>query len=185
MEFLRRLVSRRGERDADADKVGGAKPDALVIADQTETVAEEGLEDAARPASLDAPHQDPSDAVSAETAPVKEADTETDDKADGVRLRIPTAGGSASANETGIVVNVAHEATVLEPAVAGVTRKQQGQSNSTRSLAVPAEVSQGQRTPSDETISLDEEIKALRGKLAERLKIQNAQLKKRLERFER
>ena len=34
-------------------------------------------------------------------------------------------------------------------------------------------------------MSLDEEIKVLKGQLASRLKIQNAQLKKMLERFER
>jgi hypothetical protein len=185
LSFLRRLVSRRGEPKQDADKVDEAKPDVLAIAGPTETVAEEGFGDAARPATLEPPRQDPSDPVSAETATVGEAETGTDDTADGVRASIPAPGGSASANEAGIAATAAHEAAELDPPVAGMTRKRRGHGKNTRPVVVPAEVSQAPRTPSDETISLDEEIKVLRGQLAERLRIQNAQLKKMLERFER
>lgn len=185
LKFLRRLVSRRGERKHDADKVDGAKRDVLAIADPTVRVAEEGSEHAARLAASEPLHGDPSDAVAAETAPVDEVETETPVTADGARANIPAVGGSASANETNIAVTAAHDATELPPAVAGVTPKQRGHSKNIGLDIVPAAVSQGSRTPSNETMILDEEIKLLREQLASKLKIQNAQLKRMLERFER
>ena len=39
--------------------------------------------------------------------------------------------------------------------------------------------------PSHDTLSLDDEIRLLTGQLAEKLRLQNAQLRKMLERFER
>jgi hypothetical protein len=39
--------------------------------------------------------------------------------------------------------------------------------------------------PSDDTLSLDDEIRLLRGQLVGKLRLQNAQLRKMLERFER
>jgi hypothetical protein len=71
----------------------------------------------------------------------------------------------------------------LHPAVKG-QRKQKAPRKHTRP-AVVDKVSQGARSRSDDTISLDDEIKVLREQLAIKLKIQNAQLKKMLERFER
>lgn len=70
LKFLRRLVSRSGERKQDADEVGAAGPK-VAAAGPAERVA--GLEDAARLASLKPPHQGLSDAVSAETAPSDKA----------------------------------------------------------------------------------------------------------------
>lgn len=185
LKFLRRLVSRRDERKQDADKLDGAKLDVLAIAGPTERVAEEGSENAARPAGSEPLHGDASDVVAAETAPVDEVEAETHNTADGARANIPAVGGSASAKETNIAVTAAHDATKLLPAVAGVTPKQRGHSKNIGLGIVPAEVSQGSRTPSNETMILDEEIKLLREQLASKLKIQNAQLKRMLERFER
>ncbi|MBU1316263.1 MAG: hypothetical protein KJ947_07465 [Alphaproteobacteria bacterium] len=185
LKFLRRLVSRSGERKQDADKVDDAKLDALAVAGPTETVAEEGPEDAARPASLKPPHQDLSNAVSVETAPSDKAEAEIDDTAKDAGANSPTVGGSASPDATGTAVAASHDAKIPPAAVASVPRKQRDHSKNTEPLAVPADVSQGPRTPSDETMSLDKEIKALRVELASRLKNQNAQLKKMLERFER
>lgn len=42
-----------------------------------------------------------------------------------------------------------------------------------------------QSSPSDDPLSLGDEIRVLRGQLAEKLRLQNAQLSKMLERFER
>lgn len=185
LNFLRRLVSRSGEGKQDADKVRAAGPKVLAVAGPAETVAEEGLEDAARPTSLKPPNQDLSDAVSAETAPSDKAEAEIDDTAKDAGANNPTVGGSALPNATGTAVTASHDAKDLPSAVASVPRKQRDHSKNTEPLVVPAEVSQGPRTPSDETMNLDKEIKALRVELASRLKIQNAQLKKMLERFER
>lgn len=180
LKFLRRLVSGRGERKQDTDELNETNSDVLAVAGSTETVAEE----AAPPAALEPPHQDADDAVNSETAPVDEAATEIGDTADGVRDSIPAVGGLSSAGEPGVAVT-ATDATELQPAVEGPARKQKSPSKHTRPAVVADQVSQGARGRSDDTISLDDEIKVLREQLASRLKIQNAQLKKMLERFER
>lgn len=185
LRFLRRLVSRGGERKQDADKVDEAKPEVLAIAGPTDTASGEGLEDASRPAGLQPSHQNPVGAVSAEkTAAVDEAGAETDDTADGDFASIRTVDGSASGREPGAAVTAAHDATEVQPAVGHSSRKQRS-SKGSRPAVVVAQISDRPPTPSDETMRLDEEIKVLKGQLASRLKIQNAQLKKMLERFER
>jgi hypothetical protein len=185
MKFLRRLISGRGERTQDADKVDAAQPDSLAISGPDEAIAEEGVEDAVRAAGLEPSHQNPSGAVSAETAPADEAGAEIDDTADGARANLPAVGGFASDSEAGVAVTAAHDAMDVEPVVGGGARKQRALGKNTRPAVVGAQVSERPRTPSDETMRLDEEIKVLRGQLASRLKIQNAQLKKMLERFQR
>jgi|GEM_PF-5007077 len=180
LKFLRRLVSGRGERKQDADELSEAKPDVLAVAGPTETVAEE----AAPPAAPEPPDQDPHDALYSETAPVDDAATEIGDTAGGVRDSIPALSGLSSAGEPGVAVT-ATDAMELQPAVEGPARKQKSPSKHTRPAVVADQVSQGARSRSDDRISLDDEIKVLREQLASRLKIQNAQLKKMLERFER
>jgi hypothetical protein len=172
LNFLRRLVSRGGERKQDADKGNASTPDDLAIAAPAEALAEE-----------DSGHAE--QAVSVQTAPVDEAETEIYGTADGVRATIPAFGGSASADETDIAVTTANDATEFPPAVEGVTRKRRAHGKNTKPVVVPTEVSQAPRTASDNTMSLDEEIRMLRGQLAIKLQMQNAQLRKMLERFQR
>lgn len=185
LKFLRRLVSGRGERKQDADKVDAAHPHSLAISGPDETLAEEGVEGPVRAAGLEPSHQDPSGVVSAETAPADEAGADIDDTAYGARVSIPAVGGSASESEAGVAVTAAHDAMKGEPAVEGPAHRRRSRSKNSQPAVVGAQVSEGPRTPLDETMSLDEEIKLLRGQLASRLKIQNAQLKKMLDRFER
>ncbi|CAD7047925.1 hypothetical protein RHAB21_03845 [Pseudorhizobium halotolerans] len=176
LRFLRRLVSGRGERKQDADVLNEAKPDVLAIADATEPVAGE----AAPPAALEPPDQEPHDAVYSETASVDEAATEIGVTADS----IPAFGGLSSAGEPGVAVT-ATDAMEFQPAVEVPARKQKAPSKYSRPAVVADQVLQGSRSQSDDTISLDDEIKVLRAQLASKLRIQNAQLKKMLERFER
>lgn len=180
LKFLRRLVSGRGERKQDADGLNEANSDVLAVAGPTETVAEE----VAPPAALEPLGQKPQDAVYPETAPVDDAETKIGDTADGVRDSIRAVGGLSSAGEPGVAV-AATDAMELQPAVEGPARKQKAPSKYARPVAVADQVSQRARGQSDGTINLDDEIKVLREQLTSRLKIQNAQLKKMLERFER
>ncbi|WP_281979146.1 hypothetical protein [Pseudorhizobium flavum] len=152
----------------------------MAIAGPAQPVTEE----AAPPAALEPPDQEPDDAVYSKTAPVDDAATEIGDTADGVRDSIRAVGVLSSAAEPGVAVT-ATDAAELQPAVEGPARKQKSPSKHTRPAVVADQVSQGARGRSDDTISLDDEIKVLREQLASRLKIQNAQLKKMLERFER
>lgn len=179
LKFLRRLVSGRGERKEDAGELNEAKSDVLAVAGPAEMVVDE----AAPPAALEPPHQDPDDAVYSETVPGYDAETETGGTAHGVRYSIPV-GGLSSAGEPGVAVT-ATDAVELYPAVEGPARKQRTPSKYGRPAVVADHVYQEARSQSDYTVSLDDEIKVLRVQLASKLKIQNAQLKKMLERFER
>jgi hypothetical protein len=179
LKFLRRLVSGLGERRQGADELNEANSDDLAIADPSEPVAEE----AAPPVALEPPDQELDDAVYPETAPVDAAATQIGDTADAVRDSIPAVGGSRSAGRPGVAVTDA-DAMEPQPAVEPA-RKQKAPRKYARPSAVADRGSQGARSRSDDTISLDDEIKVLREQLVSRLKIQNAQLKKMLERFER
>ena len=79
---------------------------------------------------------------------------------------------------------VAPEAAKLEPAVEGKARKQRGRSNASEAaFAEPFHVAA--EVVADGTLSLDADFRVLKGQLASKLRTQNAQLKKMLERFER
>jgi len=185
LKFLRRLVSRGSERKQAAEKAEATNPDVLATAGPAETASEKVLEDADRAAGVELLPQDQSEAGFAETAAVDETGAKTEDTAEGAPASIPAGGGSPSDSRPGVDVTAVHDAMEVEPAAEGPARKHRALSKNTRPAVGGAQVSKGPSTPSDETMSLDEEIKVLRGQLASRLKIQNAQLKKMLERFER
>jgi hypothetical protein len=63
-------------------------------------------------------------------------------------------------------------------------RKQLGRARKPKPVET-APVPPDQSSPSDDPLSLDDEIRVLRGQLAEKLRLQNAQLRKMFERFER
>jgi uncharacterized protein YijF (DUF1287 family) len=79
---------------------------------------------------------------------------------------------------------VAPEAAKLQLAVEGKARKQRGRSK-TSEAAVAEPSYPAAEVVADGTLSLDAEIRVLKGQLASKLRTQNAQLKKMLERFER
>lgn len=185
LRFLRRLVSRRGERNPDAEKVDDAKSGVVAHPDPIEAQAEEGLADTARPAGFEASSRDPADAVSKRTASMDEAETRTFDAADSNRTDIAAGDSSPPRDDTGNAVSAAHDGAERQEAVKGSARRQTNKSKAARPVVVSAQSSQAFRPPLDDAKSLDEEINVLRGQLASRLKIQNAQLKKMLERFER
>ncbi|CAD7037022.1 hypothetical protein REJC140_03608 [Pseudorhizobium endolithicum] len=176
LKFLRRIWSRGSDRKQDADTADDPRPEVLSIAGPAGTLVEEGSDDAARPAGFEL--QNLADIVSAKAGVERE-------KGDGGRANILAIDGSTSTDEADEPVAAAHDATEANSAVAGLTRKRRGHSKPARQVVVPPQVSHGPDTASDERMSLDEEIKVLKGQLASRLKVQNEQLKKMLERFER
>lgn len=70
-------------------------------------------------------------------------------------------------------------------ATEGATRKRIRRGKKTEPIEVIPQPSRGVPTVSDDAISLDGEIRLLRDQLARKLHLQNAQLKRLLERFER
>jgi hypothetical protein len=182
-KFLSRFVPGRREQKHDDGKVADTKPDVLAIAGPTGTMPEERLASADPLADVELPRPDPSDPVSVETEPVGAAVNEANDTLDSVAGIV--AGGSAPTYNTDLAVIPAPDAVHLHPPVEGIARKQRPRAKKPGQVGVTVQVSLRVDTASDDTISLDEEIRVLRGQLAAKLQLQNAQLKKMLERFER
>ncbi|MCF1464865.1 MULTISPECIES: hypothetical protein [Rhizobium/Agrobacterium group] len=183
-KFLSRFVpGRRGQKQDDG-KVVHPKPDVLAIAGPSGSVAEEDFDSEDPLADVELPRPDPSDPVSVEHEPVGGAVEEAGEKLDNVVAGI-VVDGSAPSDNTDLGVTSAPDATDLHPPVEGKARKPRPRAKKPEPVVVTAQVSLGVDTASDDTISLDEEIRVLRGQLAAKLQLQNAQLRKMLERFER
>jgi hypothetical protein len=182
-KFLSRFVPGRREQKQDDGKVVNPKPDVLAIAGPSGSVAEEDFDSEDPLADVELPRPDPSDPVSVEPEPVGAAVNEADDTLDSVAGFV--VGDSAPSDNTHLPVIPAPDAVHLHPPVEGIARKQRPRAKKPEPVLVTAQVSLRFDTASDETISLDEEIRVLRGQLAAKLQLQNAQLKKMLERFER
>ncbi|KAF5881714.1 hypothetical protein [Rhizobium sp. PEPV16] len=181
-KLLARLVSPRRQPHQEQGSPDDVKPDVLAIAKPTETVADNGLNSADLPAEeKPAPH-DPSEAVSAD--PDHSEDTATGDhgKADIEGTRPVEAADPALSNEAG---TVAHDTRKPSQTGEGATRKRSARGKkAARDEAIPPP-SPGVPAVSDDAIRLDEEIRLLRVQLARKLQLQNAQLKRMLQRFER
>jgi hypothetical protein len=182
-KFLSRLVSPGRKQKPDEGTVDEAKSDVLAIAGLTETPAEENVSSANRSTAAEPFNGDSTDQVSPDTAPSGEAENKDQRIAESVGAAIAETSSSVSSDETDNAV-AAPEAAKLELAVEGKARKQRDRSKT--SEAVVAEpFYPAAEVVADGTLSLDAEIRVLKGQLASKLQTQNAQLKKMLERFER
>ncbi|MBB2671422.1 UNVERIFIED_ORG: hypothetical protein GGE44_000973 [Rhizobium esperanzae] len=166
-KFLARLISPGREQKTENFSASEATPDASATAGLSESV-----NGADRRASAETHRQ--AVAVSAQPVPEK---TE-DDHSDEIDRQGKSEGAAAPALSGGIDIDVtaARGVTELKRAVEVAPRKQQSRG---RKAGVISHVSHA------DEMSLDEEIRVLRGQLAVKLKLQNAQLRKMLERFER
>lgn len=175
-KFLARLVSSR--RQPKQDDIEDVKPDVLAITGPTETTVEESLHIADRAAEEHQQLIDRSDTVPIES----EHSEENRGNFVGIVENDSSKPGPSSGtvlNDVGIIA-----ATVEETAEA--TRPERR----TRAKKVEAATVVPQGSPavpsvSDEMVSLDQEIAVLWTQMASKLRLQNAQLKKMLARFER
>jgi hypothetical protein len=159
--------------------IGDMKPDALAIAGPTEAPVEENSAD--RSAGDELPRHDQSNPVSAKPAPSKEAGSNVHDMVDSESAKVVEAADPAVSD---IVVTPAHNAAKLEPSAKAASRKQRNRDKRAETIVVVSQVPQAFHTAPDDAMSLDQEIKVLRGQLASKLQLQNEQLKKMLERFD-
>lgn len=157
----------------------------IEIASPTEAPAEENFDSVDQPAGLEPLDRAPAEPVSAELAPADEAESQTYDAADGVGTDVAAVAGSASSDDPQSVVTAAHDAGERQAGVESAARRQRSRAKKAGEAVVVAPVSSGAHSASDDTMSLDKEIRVLKGQLAIKLQMQNAQLKKMLERFER
>ncbi|MDH4441315.1 MAG: hypothetical protein QE284_13120 [Rhizobium sp.] len=83
------------------------------------------------------------------------------------------------------VVTPADGASNLNETSKAVPTKRKGRTRTVEAVVAASKATPAALAASNEEVSLDDEIRALRGQLVRKLRLQNAQLKKMLERFER
>lgn len=188
-KFLSRLVPRRREPKQDDAEVAGGKPDVLALPGPAETVAEQSLAASSARPDAEQPSSAVPDPVLVEPPTIGRTVGEADDVPANVVADVV---GSDLAPSDLPDTAVVPSPDALDSQRSGETkpRKQIGRARKPKPVETapfPPDRSSPsyQRSPSDDPLSLDDEIRVLRGQLAEKLRLQNAQLRKMLERFER
>jgi len=181
-KFLSRLVPRRRESKQDA-VVADAKPNVLALSGPAETAAEESPSVSSARAAAELPPTVRSDPVSVEPPTIASAADEADDMPANVVADV-VAGDLAPSDLPDIAVIPAPNSADLQVRGETKPRKQGGRARKPKPVET-AQVPPARSIPSNDTLSLDDEIRVLRGQLAEKLRLQNAQLREMLWRFER
>ena len=182
-KFLSRLVPRRRESKQDDAEVAGGKPDVLALPEPAETVAEQSLAASSARADAEQPSSAVSDPVLVEPPTIGGAVGGADDMPANVVADV-VAGDLAPSDLPDTAVIPSPDAVDLQVRGENKPRKQMGRGRKPE-LVDTTQVPPARSIPSDDTLSLDDEIRLLTGQLAEKLRLQNAQLRKMLERFER
>lgn len=177
-KFISRLVPRRRQPKQDDGEVADWKPDVLALSGPVETVAEESLAPSRSRPDAELPPPDISAPVSLEAPTNEGAVGEADDAADDV------VAGELRPSDLLNGIILSSDPADLSPGIEGAARKKRGRPKKPDAVGPTTQVPFDVSVPSD-TLSLDEEIRVLRGQLAAKLRLQNAQLRKMLERFER
>ncbi len=181
-KLLARLVSPRRQQRQEHASTYDVKPDLLAIANLTETAADNGLNTAAPPVDAKAFTEEQSQAVSADPDHSDETASSIHRTADSEDARPAETADPALSDGPGAV---AGEAPKPSQAGEGEKRKRRKLTKSPEPVEAVLSPSAAAPSVSDDTISLDEEIKLLRNQLVRKLQLQNAQLRRMLQRFER
>ncbi|MBY5756395.1 hypothetical protein HFO07_07005 [Rhizobium leguminosarum] len=181
-KLLAGLVSRRRQQKQEHGSTDDVKPDVSSIAELTETPADNRLNAVDRAANEKPFIHEEREAVSADPHHAEEAVSIVDDTADVESARPVEAADPALSNEAD---TAAHAAPKVFRVGEGQTRKRGMRGKKPKTIAVVVPPSPSAPTAFDDAIDLDEEIRLLRGQLARKLQMQNAQLKRMLERFKR
>lgn len=180
-KFLTRLVSPRRQQRQENGSTDDVTPELLAIAKPTETAADDGLNATDPPIDEKLVPHDQSEPVS--------ADPDHSEEISGVHGKADIDGaGPAEATDPALsddADTAARNAQKTSPPDKGATRKRRRRGKTAATIEAVPPPSPEVPTVSDNAISLDEEIRLLREQLARKLQLQNAQLKRMLERFQR
>jgi hypothetical protein len=181
-KLLTRLVSPRRQQRHEQGRTDDVKPDVLAIAKPTETVADNGLNAVDPPVDEKPVAYEQSEVVSAVPDHSEETASAVDGTADIEGAgRVEAADPALSGNANSAV----HDAPKPTQTGEGATRKRRTRGKTAAGGEAVPPPSPGVPAVSDDAIRLDDEIRLLRDQLARKLQLQNAQLKRMLERFER
>jgi len=180
-KLLARLVSPRRQQRQELGSTDDLKPDLLAIAKPTETAADNGLNTADPKIDGKPVADEKSEAVSGGPDHSQTA-SRLHRKANSENAGPAEAADPALSDEAG---TAAHNVSKPSRAGKGATRKHSRRRKAAASSEAVPSPSPGVPAVSFDAIILDEEIRLLREQLAGKLQLQNAQLKRMLERFER
>ncbi len=179
-KFLFRLVSPRRQQGQEHAVIDDVTPDNSAITTSAEIPTEAMLASTDQSAGEEPPphgHDNAASAAFGHSAAVISAQVTTDvEGADFVEAADPVQLDSADTVDRG--AKPAELRQRAEPS-------RRGRGKKTELLEAVTQNSLDSSAVSDDTISLDEEIRLLREQLASKLQLQNAQLRRMLERFER
>ncbi|QKK28007.1 hypothetical protein [Rhizobium hidalgonense] len=181
-KFLARLVSPRRQQKQEHGSTDDVKPDVSAIAELTEAPAGSRLKAVDRAANERPFIHEEREAASVDPHHAEEAVSIVDDTADVESAKPVEAADPALSNEADTAAHAAPKAFRVGE---GQTRKRGMRGKKPKTIAVVVPPSPSAPTAFDDVINLDEEVRLLRDQLARKLQMQNAQLKKMLERFER
>ncbi|MDU0364319.1 hypothetical protein RWK44_28415 [Rhizobium sp. 25PS6] len=179
-KFLARLVSPGREQKRENGSTEKVSPEALPSSGSTETPAEDSLNSDGRPAGEELPRHSQPGAISLKPVHSKEAEKDVHDKVDGEVAEIVEVADPATSGGTGIDVTAVHDGARIKRTAEVTLREQRSRSKEAVAIANDPQV-----IHTANEMSLDDEIRVLRDQLARKLTLQNAQLRKKLERFER
>ncbi|RWX81047.1 hypothetical protein EPK99_01570 [Neorhizobium lilium] len=183
--FLARLTSRRqdkGEHETSTDEGSPQAPSSTELSEPADDNAS-NPPDGSIPAEIKS--ADRHDATSAGLAQPAELgnDVQGANNVDSAGFE-PTVNPIPS-SDIDTAVTILNDVGSPSQVAQGTTRKVRGSRKTARESDVVAQTSPAIPTYLEEQLSLEDEIKTLREQLSRRLQLQNAQLKKMLERFER
>lgn len=180
-KFLARLVSPRRLEKQSGSAIKNVKPDVAAMAGPTETPVKENVKLAKKPTREKAQPFVQSQPVASQPEPLAETGGElqgtgeslSDERAETSDPALPDIGATHT-----------HPAPNVDETVKPAPAKRRGRAKTIDAVAVVSQTSPVVSTVFDE-MSLDQEIRVLRDQLASKLRLQNAQLKQMLERFDR
>ncbi|CAK10370.1 hypothetical protein GYN07_33985 (plasmid) [Rhizobium leguminosarum bv. viciae 248] len=179
-KFLARLVSPGREQKRENGSTEKVSPEALPSSGSTETPVEDSLNSDGRPAGEELPRHGQPGAISLKPVRSEGAENDVQDKVDGEVAKIVEGADPAISGGTGIDFTAAHDAARIKRTAEVRPREQRSRSKEAVAIANDPQV-----IHTANEMSLDDEIRVLRDQLARKLTLQNAQLRKMLERFER
>ncbi|EGE56463.1 UNVERIFIED_ORG: hypothetical protein GGI63_006247 [Rhizobium esperanzae] len=177
-KLLARLISPGREQRRESGSPDKVTPGALPISGPNETAGDESLIGGDRPATLELPPHGKAGAIAGEPVQSEEAVNGGRVEVERGAAKIVETTDPTLSGGTGIAVTAAQNK--IKRAVEVPPRKQRRRGKEAVAVANFSQVND-----TTDEMNLDEEIKVLRDQLARKLKLQNAQLRKMLERFER
>ncbi|MGO7280517.1 hypothetical protein ACCT18_35525 [Rhizobium ruizarguesonis] len=181
-KLLARLVSPRRQQRQEHGSTDVEKPEALAITKPTETAAKNELAATDRPAAEKPFLDSHSAAVSVDADHSEESASAVDGRADIEGAKSAEAADPALPDGANAAARAAPKTFRVGD---GQTRKRSMRRTKVEEIAVVLPPSRTVSATFEDAINLDEEIRLLRDQLARKLQIQNTQLKRMLQRFER